>query len=95
MTAAKRLGRRLTSTPVLKQIFYRLPKGVSEVHVFHAAFGETGYPVCPQCRCTMEREYMSFCSRCGQRLDWKNYEFARITYVGQQEKRGRNYSIVQ
>jgi len=82
MTAAKRLGRRLASAPVLEQLLYRLPMAVSEVHVFHAAFGETGYPVCPRCACTMEREYMSFCSRCGQRLEWKNYELAKITYVG-------------
>jgi len=82
MTAAKWLGRHLTSMPVLKQILYRLPKGVSEVRVFHAVFGETEYPVCPRCGRTMEREYMSFCSRCGQRLDWEDYEFARITHVG-------------
>ncbi len=82
MTAGKRLGRRMAFMPVLEQMLYRLPMEVSEVHVFHAAFGETGYPVCPRCGRTMEREYMSFCSRCGQRLDWVNYEFARITYVG-------------
>jgi len=82
MTAAKKPGRRLAFTPVLEQLLYRLPMEVSEVHVFHASFGETGYPVCPRCELTMEREFMSFCSRCGQRLEWENYEFARITYVG-------------
>jgi len=82
MKAEKRLGRGPTSVPVWEQLLYRLPMVVSEVHVFHTAFGRTGYPVCPRCGRTMEREYMSFCSRCGQRLDWKDYESARITYVG-------------
>lgn len=82
MTAGKRLGRCMTFMPVLEQMLYRLSMEVSEVHVFYDAFEETGYPVCPRCGRTMEREYMSFCSRCGQRLDWENYEFARIIYVG-------------
>jgi len=82
MTADTRLGRCLTFVPVLDQLLYRLPMEVSEIHVFRIAFGETGYPVCPRCTRTMEREYMDFCSRCGQRLNWKHYESARITYVG-------------
>ena len=28
------------------------------------------YPVCPRCGSTMEREYQSYCDRCGQRLSW-------------------------
>jgi len=31
------------------------------------------YPVCPQCRLTLEREYQSYCDRCGQRLGWKSF----------------------
>lgn len=37
------------------------------------------YPVCPQCRCTIEREYQGFCDRCGQALDWDEYDRALIT----------------
>ena len=29
---------------------------------------------CPRCRLTMDREYMSFCDRCGQKLDWTDFE---------------------
>jgi len=81
MTAAKQPGRRPAAVPVLEQMLYRRPMEVSEIHAFRAASGETGYPVCPRCGRTMEREYMSFCSRCGQRLDWENYGIARVTYV--------------
>ena len=30
----------------------------------------------------MEREYQSFCDRCGQRLDWSKYENAEVVYTG-------------
>lgn len=28
------------------------------------------YPVCPGCRMTIDREYQSYCDRCGQKLVW-------------------------
>ena len=31
------------------------------------------YPICPRCRTSLEREYQSFCDRCGQALSWKKY----------------------
>lgn len=31
------------------------------------------YPVCPRCRNALDREYMRFCSNCGQRLGWSIY----------------------
>ena len=31
------------------------------------------FPVCPKCLCTLDREYQSFCDRCGQKLRWKKY----------------------
>ena len=40
------------------------------------------YSVCPRCKATMEREYQSFCDRCGQRLDWSKYENAEVVYTG-------------
>ena len=32
------------------------------------------FPVCPNCGITMEREYQSFCDRCGQKLAWNLYD---------------------
>ena len=61
---------------------YRLytPRAVTELRVFYTAFGTTGYYVCPGCGVTLEREFVNFCDRCGQRLDWDDYESARIIY---------------
>ena len=40
------------------------------------------YSVCPRCKATMEREYQAFCDRCGQRLDWSQYEDTKVVYTG-------------
>ena len=48
---------------------YRLKMPVKQIMVFP---DETGYAVCPKCHVTMEREYVNFCDRCGQRLGWNN-----------------------
>lgn len=32
------------------------------------------YPLCPTCNQSFEREYMAYCSRCGQKLGWRKYE---------------------
>lgn len=62
---------------------YRVAMRVAEVMVCKSAFmGETGYYVCPRCHITLEREFMSFCDRCGQHLDWTDYKAARIIYPG-------------
>ena len=45
---------------------------------FHTCHGLMTYPVCPGCGCTLEREYQNYCDRCGQRLDWDNYDHAAI-----------------
>jgi len=37
------------------------------------------YYRCPRCRCTLDREHMAFCDRCGQRLDWKECGRAKIS----------------
>ena len=36
------------------------------------------FPVCPRCQLTMEREYQSYCDRCGQALDWKGFSKALV-----------------
>lgn len=61
---------------------YRVPMPVTELMVFPNCTGYPAYYVCPRCRITMEREYMNFCDRCGQRLDWHSCEHAKIVYPG-------------
>ena len=70
---------RLASIAALRKA-YRLytPRAVTELRVFHTAYGTTGYYVCPSCGITLEREFVNFCDRCGQRLDWDGYESAKI-----------------
>lgn len=54
-----------------QELTFRHPMAVTTAIAF-----QTGgvYPVCPQCGISMEREYQNFCDRCGQRLDWKNFD---------------------
>lgn len=82
MTRAGRSSRRIPRLPLLlEQLFYRFPMAVVEIHAFSRCRGGAAYSVCPRCGATMEREYMSFCSRCGQRLDWRRYQQAKVIYV--------------
>lgn len=57
------------------EISYRLSLMVTEI--FISADNYT-YPVCPRCKTTLEREYQSYCDRCGQKLNWDNFEEAKI-----------------
>ena len=61
-----------------KEITYRIPLAVHEVCVFSDG---NSFSVCPRCGLTLEREYMNFCDRCGQKLDWKEYEKAVVIRV--------------
>ena len=59
-------------------ITYRIPLPVTKV----IAFTSTTYPVCPRCDLSLDREYMSFCDRCGQRLNWDYLEHAKVIRPG-------------
>lgn len=54
---------------------YRLPLAVNEIRLFHN--GDV-FPVCPRCRVTLNREYQSYCDRCGQHLDWGSFHRALV-----------------
>ena len=58
-----------------EEVSYRLPLAVQKVLVLPGGYS---YPVCPKCGLTLEREYMNFCDRCGQRLDWREYKKAVV-----------------
>jgi uncharacterized paraquat-inducible protein A len=61
---------------------YRNPRQISEVVVFQSHTGPTGYYVCPRCDITLDREFMAYCDRCGQCLNWKGYRKAKVRYAG-------------
>ena len=56
---------------------YRTPLQVNKV--IQLKNGDT-YPVCPRCNCSLDREYMRFCDRCGQHLQWRYRHDAQIVY---------------
>lgn len=53
---------------------YRTPMPIQQMKIL----GGFGYYICPQCGMTMDREFMSYCDRCGQCLDWKGYRKAVV-----------------
>ena len=57
-------------------VSYRIPLPVTKV----IAYSNTTYPVCPRCAVSLEREYMAFCDRCGQKLNWDFLEHAKVIY---------------
>ena len=65
----------------LLEISYRHPMRVRELLVFPPETNEGSYFRCPRCRKTIDREYMSFCDQCGQRLDWSMQAQAKVIYI--------------
>ena len=61
----------------LTAISYRMPMQVKEILQIKQ---DNGYPVCPRCNCTIDREYMHFCDRCGQCLGWDAFENATVIH---------------
>ena len=69
----------LLGYPVLVKADMRsIPMAVVFTRCFHTCHGLTAFPVCPNCGCTLEREYQNYCDRCGQRLDWNSYNHAAV-----------------
>ena len=57
-------------------VSYRVPLLVTKV----IAYANTTYPVCPRCAVSLDREYMSFCDRCGQKLNWDLFGYAKVIH---------------
>ena len=57
---------------IFRELCFRRPMPVTEV--VHFSHSSGSFPRCPRCRLTMDREYMSFCDRCGQKLDWSCFD---------------------
>lgn len=65
-------------TAIAEELRYRQPMRVSEIMVLTLTHGQTGFAICPRCKLTMEYDYVSFCGRCGQHLDWSRYRHAAL-----------------
>ena len=70
----------LIPSPDRREIPFRSPMPVTQIRCFRYSYpyGLTGFPVCPQCGTTIEREYQAYCDRCGQCLDWKDFSKATV-----------------
>ena len=57
-------------------VTYRVSLPVTKV----VAYTNDTYPVCPRCAISLNREYMSFCDRCGQKLNWGLFDHAKVVH---------------
>lgn len=64
---------------VMEAISYRTPLPVT--HIIEFSQGDF-YPVCPRCDVSLEREYMAYCDRCGQKLSWDVFDKAQWCLSG-------------
>jgi len=78
ITSEDRLRKQSLISIMLILCSYRAPMKVSEAVLLPECRNPSMYYVCPRCRITMEREFMQFCDRCGQCLDWKDYKKTRL-----------------
>ena len=59
---------------------YRMPMMVKDMLIFRRYPENDIYYRCPRCQKLLERDFMAYCSGCGQCLDWRDYRKARRTY---------------
>lgn len=72
----------LTDISVLFRLMmtYRVPMMVKNAIVFKRWPEDEIYYRCPRCQQLLEREFMCYCSSCGQSLDWSKYRKAKRVY---------------
>ena len=59
---------------------YRTPMMVDKAVIIRKAFYDDLYYCCPRCQIFLARDFMAYCDRCGQCLDWSEYRKAKCTY---------------
>ena len=64
---------------------YRTPMMVQDAMVFRRFPEDDIFYRCPRCQVLLEREFMAYCSRCGQCLDWRDCRKARPIYFQSKE----------
>ena len=57
----------------LPSIAYRIALPVTKICQYSSG---DSYPVCPRCTETLDREYMAYCDRCGQCLNWDSFHWS-------------------
>lgn len=53
---------------LINELLYRQAKFVFEYYTLQNG---DAYFICPTCKLSLEREYMTYCVYCGQHLSWK------------------------
>ncbi|MCD8126177.1 MAG: hypothetical protein LUD82_01480 [Clostridiales bacterium] len=56
---------------IAEQLRYRLPMTVRDTICYGDCRRMEEYCVCPRCGAVLEREFMAYCTGCGQKLDWR------------------------
>lgn len=59
-------------------ISYRVPRRITRLRQY-CRYGTVA--VCPRCGNALDRDYMGYCSCCGQRLSWKKVKEATVVDV--------------
>lgn len=72
-TSAKKQNR--ISHLFFQAVTYRVPLSITKIIVYA---DDAAYPLCPRCSMGLDREYMAFCDRCGQKLNWGLFKYARV-----------------
>lgn len=72
------LEKQSAAIDIRQELSYRRPVRVTRVCCYRGINGRLSFPICPRCEMTMEREYQSYCDRCGQRLSWIAFEKAVV-----------------
>ena len=62
----------------IEALSFRIPMEIREIHLHR---NNMALSVCPRCRITLEREYQSYCDRCGQALNWKHFSRAAVVLI--------------
>ena len=59
---------------------YRVPMVVKDMVSFYHFPEDNVYYRCPRCQELLPRDFVAYCDRCGQCLDWSEYRKAKRTY---------------
>lgn len=71
----------LTDSSVCFQLMltYRIPMRVETAVILPRWPRDDIYYHCPRCQSMLDREFLAYCSSCGQCLDWHSYRKAKRT----------------
>lgn len=82
----KRIGRRKQTAKWRLAWSHRI---AMQVRIYVRYNRSTYYPVCPRCDESIDRTYMGYCDRCGQKLGWDKLD--DVQYRSTKNKGGTLY----